>query len=513
MLDGAVAAFLEDVDERGFDEPFLALLRAEGFERVRLTHGSAEFGKDVIAQRDGIQWAWQSKKGNVGQGEFRQMTGQLDELRLSNLAHPDFDTQLPRRAVLVTTGRLSGNAPLSMREYNQRATQTGQIQLEHWDKDILIARIAGNPDSVLRGSVDGQLYSVLGGIENGEVVMDDLERFSQRWSLWDPTRLAGLGLIECALVCDRLRRAERLDLACYLAVCAVRGAAAATIDAANQEAVDAAARLFQNYGRLLWERCEDSLLDRDTGLEELGGSSAWITYPLRCVTLAEWVALYGLSVADDQPETAQEIAQWLARFVAAQPGAGRPIGDRYAVSLVPVAVLLHRCGHEEAVTQLLRDSAVWTCDRYEMGMLGLASHSAEPSEEIARLLGAPFESVELTRRRSSHLAAILLDLCATLGLSDLYPDVRNDLRAVNAFPAVLTAEAPVDRYLRSAPSLRWDHNPDYADQLDGHDPPAPHLAQIDEELAERGDAWTLLATSAALRDRHFPDAIRLLAAA
>ena len=145
MLEGAVDAFLNGVTERGFDEPLLALLRAEGFERVRLTHGSAEFGKDVIAQKGGEQWAWQSKAGNVGQGDFRQMTGQLDELRLSNYAHPDFDADLPRRPVLVTTGRLTGNAPLSLREYNERAHARGETELEHWGRDILVGKWRATP--------------------------------------------------------------------------------------------------------------------------------------------------------------------------------------------------------------------------------------------------------------------------------------------------------------------------------------------------------------------------------
>ena len=45
MLDDAVDAFLDAVGERAFDEPLMAMLRAEGFTDVRLVHGQAEFGK------------------------------------------------------------------------------------------------------------------------------------------------------------------------------------------------------------------------------------------------------------------------------------------------------------------------------------------------------------------------------------------------------------------------------------------------------------------------------------
>ena len=50
MLDNAVAGFLDEVTEREFDEPLLALLRENGFVDIHYLHGSYEFGKDVIAK-------------------------------------------------------------------------------------------------------------------------------------------------------------------------------------------------------------------------------------------------------------------------------------------------------------------------------------------------------------------------------------------------------------------------------------------------------------------------------
>lgn len=97
MPDDAVAAFLEVVPERAFDEPLMALLRAEGFSEIRLMHGASEFGKDVIAKRDGKQWAFQSKAGNVKLADWRQLTGQLDKLRTNNYSGPEFDASLPEK--------------------------------------------------------------------------------------------------------------------------------------------------------------------------------------------------------------------------------------------------------------------------------------------------------------------------------------------------------------------------------------------------------------------------------
>lgn len=510
LLGDAVGAFLDHIGERAFDEPLLAMLRAEGFEHVRLTHGTTEFGKDVIAQRDGEQWAWQSKAGNVAQN-FRDMAGQLDELRLSNIAHPDFDLTLPRRAVLVTTGRLKGNGIISMREYNERAAARGEIKLEHWDRDILMGKLTGNPDAIMRGSVEAQLLGLLGAIDTGDVAMEDLGTFSQRWESWEPDRLAGLGIVECALLCDRLDASERLDLACHLALCALRAAKAATFAEEDEpQAVVAAREIFDQHARMLWERCDDSLLD-ELAFAQYRGAGEWIAYPVRCIRLAEIVALLALRTSDVEPELATDIAKWLSRFIAAQPGATRPVGDQYAVSLVPLALALHSQGQADAAARLLERATVWLCDRYEPDALGLAGHHAEPREEVERIFGSAFESVTLTRRRSSHIAAAILDLCAILGYDSLYADAHNDVRAVNAYPMVLSGVHGVDRYLRAGHSNRWDHNPDYADEL-GDNPVAPHLdiAGVAPGLSQR-DAWDLLAVSAALRDRHFTDAIVTLA--
>ena len=76
MLDDAVGAFLDSVTERGFDQPFLALLRASGFEEVAWVHGPQEFGKDFVAKKDGEQWTFQSKAGDINQSDWRQLVGQ-----------------------------------------------------------------------------------------------------------------------------------------------------------------------------------------------------------------------------------------------------------------------------------------------------------------------------------------------------------------------------------------------------------------------------------------------------
>jgi hypothetical protein len=60
-----------------------------------------------------------------------------------------------------------------------------------WDRDELLGRLAGNPDAVLRGALDGQLLAAVGSADEGTATMASIEVFSRRWTAWEPQRLAG----------------------------------------------------------------------------------------------------------------------------------------------------------------------------------------------------------------------------------------------------------------------------------------------------------------------------------
>jgi len=269
LLSDAVAAFLSSVSERAFDQIMLAILRAQGFERVNLVHGQREFGKDVIGQRAGEQWAWQAKAGDIGQADWRELVGQLDELRLSNLGHGGFDVSLPRHPVLVTTGRLVGNAPDLFRDYNDRARERGDPELGLWDRETLVGLLSDNPDAILRGSMDGRLLAALGSAAEGTATMASIEVFSRRWSSWEAERIFGLGVVEAALLAEHLVAHGRIDLAAHLALCLVRGAWAS---GAGETAADEAGELFEVYATQLWEEDADLMLDENfVAGEQTGG--------------------------------------------------------------------------------------------------------------------------------------------------------------------------------------------------------------------------------------------------
>lgn len=121
MLDGVVDLYLQGVSEREFDMPLMALLISRRFYDIHKLHGLFEFGKDFIAKREdeGVvhQYAIQSKAGDINLSSWRSVRSQIDEARYNGIAHPSYSRSLPRKAILVTTGRLVGGAAGDAQEY------------------------------------------------------------------------------------------------------------------------------------------------------------------------------------------------------------------------------------------------------------------------------------------------------------------------------------------------------------------------------------------------------------
>lgn len=509
MLDAAIDAYLDSVKERAFDEPLLALLRAENFTDVHLTHGAVEFGKDVIAKRDGLQWAFQSKAGNITQNGWRELTGQLDELRLSDLSHPAFDTSLERKCVLVCTGRLTGNAPLAAQEYNDRCRARGEPVVEFWGREGLRTKLAGEPTALLRGSWDSPLIALFGDIGTGALTIDRIEWFSRRWTDWNYRRLTSLGIVEVGLIAQALHDAQRLDLACHVTLAMVRAAwAAGDKEPEAARVSDAAGAMFETYALELFELGEQLTDIRRGPLVQ--SPFDWACYPVRAIRTAELLGLLSLRLRERGDPFADEVSDLLAALVSAHPGCSHPLGDRYAASLIPTVLAL-QCRYETAPTAVLTRATRWLCQHYQDGR-GLAAEDAEPSEEVARAFGTAFEHVRLTRRSESYLASVLTDLAAVLRLPDLYGDIRNDTLAVGAVPYLVAADDAQGQYLRRGPGAVL-LMPEYAEEWPADAVVAAHhaAADADFELGRRARYWDQLAVQAVLRDRHRIPALRAFA--
>ena len=167
-----------------------------------------------------------------------------------------------------------------------------------------------------------------------------------------------------------------------------------------------------------------------------GSGAVRVPYPVRCFKLLE---LFGLLAIDPgAPEGRRKgAAEVVRRLVKDQPGASHPPSDKWAVSLIPAILLMHRRDPIE-LNNWLRRIAVWICDHYETGV-GLAGPRASAANEAACLIGQVTPTL-VSHRKESYLATVLLDMLCLLRIRGTYADVVNDLNAVGVFP--VNIEAP-----------------------------------------------------------------------
>jgi hypothetical protein len=521
VLDNVVANYLDNLEEREFDAPFMALLRATGFREIHLLHGPFEFGKDFIAQNTDAglpcQFAFQTKAGDIGLADWNVCRGQIDLLRTNSLAHPAFDTQLPRRAVFVTTGRLVGGAALAAQEYSRFLGQNGETGFTTWDKEKLVELISRSPEIGLSGHSNGPLLSIVGAIDQGVVTDSELERFSRTWVTPDEPFSLHRSALEAAIVCNRLRRSERLDLGCYVALCLVRAAWASAHGpipgtAEATMVAEAGRSLFKHYAGDLFARCDEEVLDASKLICSYEPPSAHVTYPVRCLRLVELLGLLGFLQFEEQGHPDESLTRFLSRFFLVHPGAAHPLSDRWAVSLVAPILLLANSQLSEVIRSVLTETVRWIGDRYETRASGLAGPTSTPDEEISYLLGGPFEHVNVERRMESYVATVVLDLAAVLEMGDVFELARNDFLAVAANPCVVEVKDTPGQYTIDATDLTFEANMTYAETWLPQDrwKVAPHHTRGPDSyyLQRIGRPWDHLAISSVLRDRHFVSTCR-----
>jgi hypothetical protein len=520
LLENVVASFLDAVGEREFDAPLIALLRSHEFRDIHLVHGSYEFGKDVIAKREDEggprQYAFQSKAGNLTLADWTAIRGQIDMLRTNELSHPSFDRELPRVGVLVLTGRLTGAAPLEVQDYKRQAAERGENPLEVWDRERLIELFSTSPDAGLAGVAEGPLLEFIARIESTEITEIELEAYSVRW-ISDASPLRWMSILEAGMIANRLRQADRLDLACFTCLALLRGVWASAQSAgdppnARFETQAALARdMFDSYAAELWARCGSSELD-PRELIASDGEGVFLTYPVRCLRLVEMIGMYGLRLESGEQDP---VAEWLARFLEAQPGTAHPISDRWAVSMLP-ALLLARKADGAVVGPYLQRVVTWLGDMHEGDAAGLASYHADSQEEAAFLLGGSLEHVPHKRRGHSYIATVVLDMAAALELRDVYDVAFNDIAAVDLTPVVPVPNDDASQYLVSGRGVDVPLNtsPKYAEQFeagDGWRMAAHHDDDLSRYfLGRNGRLWDALSLSIVTRDRHWVALLRVL---
>lgn len=453
MLANVLAAYLDGVKERQFDLPLATLLRASGFCDIHFTHGNVEFGKDFIAKREedgtSIQYSFQSKAGDISQHDWRnEIMGQMLESLLLGLSHPNFDRNAPHQTVLVTTGKMLGNAALGLQDLNTTIQQThGKRPVLLWDKEDLITSLETNGlEGVYQATASGFLnygtfYQMYGKTLEEDISHREIEEHSRQWL--DVSMDSGRRLLCSAIESTILSQLCQSRGMTYEAICShltlIRTIMHQMYTANNQDdtnqlrelylqAISDLKEVLKEYladAKSLWDSANNNLSSKISGPNNI------IMYSIHCARIMQVAGcLYFLEL--DQSER-DKIISFLTSFLSKEPGCAKIPSDNYAISLVLPILSLCSSGHRNVAEQLLHDSTVWLCDRYQNGF-GLADISAEPYEEIVTLFGYPFDFIRVQPRRGSLAASVICDLAAFVAAAELYTNIVNDIKAVKIAP-------------------------------------------------------------------------------
>lgn len=463
MLRAVVTTFLERLTEREFDAPLLALLSSQGFTDIHFIHGGFEFGKDVVAKRfdaDGQtlrQYSIQSKAGDLGQSDWRAVRPQLEECEYNTRAHPNFNADLPRVAVLVTTGILKGGAPVDAQEFKAACAKRGLADFEVWDRNTIVDWLCQDPSLGLTGlSVQDDLVALLGSIARLQVTEPMLERHTRSWLEGNIVhkRLARAS-IETAMMSHELRKTHRLDLAALLALHLYRAAWEPPNTETNdvRSAASAAAlRLFISTATELLDQVEPLLDDPNRLAHCVADVGYMFTYPAICSRLAEIFSL--LALVEPPADLARRAIAAVATLAAHHPGTTRPPSDQFAAAILPVATVLARTD-VKAARVFLRKVSQWLLDSHDANKdgLGLGAIDEDEQTQFERIVAGKTTFTSLNMRNSSYLASVILDALSITDAAELYDAVLKNMDALRLVTTGFRAEEAHARWRRGGPNV------------------------------------------------------------
>jgi len=523
MLRNVLEDYLSSVKERDFYYPLSSLLQAMGFFDIYITDGPGEYGKDFIAKRveGGItyQYKIQAKKGDIDQEDFRKIMGQLLEaILLKKLSHPQLDTSLTQKTLLVTTGELTPNAFAAHQEFNEVLVNDYQKEkVEFWGKSRLIelseqyglTGIHQTTANGLRGY--GQFYQNYSKAIDRLLSDREIEEYSRFWldENLDYKKRILRAAIEAEIIAAKLIEGGHLYEAIITNLSLARVIMEATYDNEDpfileilkelvEETILPLCKEFFNEFKADWEEAEGSL----TQLCFRDAFFPMLNYLVWCARVLEIAALYYFLITDEREK--DRVVSFLTEFISKEEGCGHVPGDRYASTLVWPTLALVQSGRVNAAKELVRRGAVWLCDKVEKGF-GIAHWDADEREETAVLLFYPFDFIRVEPHRSYYLASVLVDLAAFIGDEEFYADVTNDLEACEIayfywqFPdtkAIFTIDTEECR--------KYSGMVFYSDEIKEE-----YLEYLKEEpdsfqIPRKASLYSLVLLSTLLKDRYFP---------
>jgi hypothetical protein len=467
-LADAVAAYVERLTERDFDVPFIAMLHHMGFKQVHLTHGAYEFGKDFIARRteDGVttQWCFQSKAGNIAKKAWREeVSPQVQLMRTGTIVHPSFDPDLPRRIVVVTTGRLNGSAGIEMQQNNAYAKSRGELICDLWDIDYLVPTLV--ECLIVRRSPleQARLLEMVGRIRSGLGNRTDIASLASRWLLAPEQRSQsgktkkaltksdsdkhrwGDVLISC-LLANEAAAAGREDLAVQATYLLIRSYHRELPDSATNQKkgaapdktiLDLAHRAFAAVAEPFWEQVRVAPQPIELTTSGVTALSVFLTHPIKVARLCETLGMLALWHHEHgDVDTATEISTCLASLTADAVGVWHPIGDEWSFSVLVAVVAMAVCGESRSAVAGVRTTAVWLLDLVEQRR-GFPGVGADPREVVETVLARRVIGQPAPPDSALVGLAIVTDLALLLGENELASDIVQSTWAVGALATLV----------------------------------------------------------------------------
>jgi hypothetical protein len=527
MLRTVLEDFFSSINqERDFDFPFMSLLAAMGYYDIHFTHGSREMGKDFIAKReiDGIeyQYAFQSKKGDINQKQCTdEVLPQLLLASVTGLSHPQFDRSLSRHVVLVSTGRLVGNAPLILQDFNdtlQRDYQRNSV--EFWGTNHLIPMFEEfGLASIHKLTAEGvkgfaEFFVIYSKSLDGKLSDNEIEAFSQLWldEALDYRKRILRASIEAEIVAVKLMGNGLIYETLILYIALTRTVMRALYEAEDEllkevyrqileENIIALCRRFQSQVKDQWELNDKQMLSVIGVDVRTLPMLHYLVWCSRILTVSS--LLFFLTSDQKEKETTSAFIKDFTR----EEGCGHPPSDRYAAALVWPILALIKSGDKSAAVNLIKRAVVWLCDRMEHGF-GLASYDAKEYEETAVLVGFPFSAVTVHKNNGSFLATVLADLAAFTNDGELYEAVVNDFAACEIayeywqLPDTKAVCTIFSEESRNYPNSVHDLN---LTKLDDYNY-AEHIREEPShfKIIDKLGFGSLILLSVLLRDRYFP---------
>ncbi|NQU88635.1 MAG: hypothetical protein HQ541_23065 [Mariniphaga sp.] len=495
MLTSIIENYLTSIKEVQFFQPFINLLDVLGYQDIQLLHGPNEFGKDIIAKKDGEQFAFVIKVGDVNQGKYmNEVKGQLSEAQTNSLAHPNF-VYPPSKIIFVTTGKLTPQVNLAMQNLNDYSLKNSLPVIEVWTKNFLVKAFShsgiepffnlhSNPQFVI------DFYDIHTKIIKDEMFQSfDVERLSKKWLEFDFS--INLNRLQVffetyyfsKLLLERNRNYEALlFVSALVRILSVRG-----LMKENQE----------HLKTFIFEIIKSSnyIIDQTKVSEELGKIQGFfdiIYYPERCLELAELLSI-GILLGDNTIEQS---------FIGCvnEKGSYKPLSDNYASTVYLVAMAMLKLNLKKELRKYIINCTVWLCDRYDE--LGIAPVGSKKELEYSQLLSEHLPSYKNYQNGYSFIATVLLDICVFIKDLDLFKQIANDFKAVEIAPNYyhIMNEDDIWNYDK----IVTEHDPNFKiEDLKGYTTMSNKYGMNDSYVAQLS-LIELICNMFLLRDRFYP---------